>query len=88
MRFLLVLFALLSGLSLPAAARAAPCTEVAGSQHAGTAAAVVAPHCVVQAARVLAARPAFHVAQQAPRPVLAPLALAFADTRRSDRARE
>lgn len=88
MRFLLVLFALLSGLSLPGAANAVPRTEVAGPQHVGAALVPVAVHCVVQAARVEAARPSFHVAQQAPHPVLEPVALGFAATQRSDRARE
>jgi hypothetical protein len=86
MRFLLVLFALLSGLSLPEVANATTRTEV--SAPAGFVAAPVAAHCVVQAARVRAARPAFHVAQQiAPAP-LACLPLAHVTTYRGDRARE
>lgn len=88
MRFLLVLFALLSGLSLPEVANATTRTEVAGSEHAGLAVAPVAAHCVVQAARVRAARPAFDVAQQAVPAMFAPLALASTATYRSDRARE
>jgi len=88
MRFLLVLFALLSGLSLPEVANATTRTEMAGSAQAGFVAAPVAAHCVVQAARVRAARPAFHVAQQiAPTPFV-PLAMAHVATYRGDRARE
>jgi hypothetical protein len=86
MRFLLVLFALLSGLSLPEVANATTRTEV--SAPAGFVAAPVAAHCVVQAARVRAARPAFHVAQQiAPTPFV-PVAMAHVATYRGDRARE
>lgn len=88
MRFLLVLFALLSGLSLPEVANATTRTEVAGSEHAGLVAAPAAAHCVVQAARVRAARPVFHVAQQALPAAFAPLALARTTTHRCDRARE
>ncbi|WP_179504600.1 MULTISPECIES: hypothetical protein [unclassified Sphingomonas] len=88
MRFLLVLFALLSGLSLPEVANATTRTEVAGAAQAGLAVAPVAAHCVVQAARVRAARPAFDVAQHAASAPLAPLVLAHAATLRCDRARE
>jgi hypothetical protein len=63
MRFLLVLFALLSGLSLPEVANATTRTEVAGCAAVASVSAAAPTACVVAAARVMAARPVFDPAQ-------------------------
>ncbi|GMM60263.1 hypothetical protein [Novosphingobium pituita] len=88
MRFLLVLFALLSGLSLPEVANATTRTEVAGCAAVASVSAAAPTACVVAAARVMAARPVFDPAQGVLPASARPFGLAPGLPHRSDRARE